>query len=594
MKEFFVGIFENDAEAPLTYLDDERKAIDVLLLKEKEIFSKEIILNEGIDGFINKLQLLTNVMTVFHFSGHHNDDDEAIKLSDEIFNNKGLIEILNNAPKLKMVFINGCSSQKIVDALHNVPIVIGTKTPVYDHFAKTLSNRFYELLLNEKDNINTAEKIESIFNQAKGFQQGHYQHAVTTERGPMAADDIDTKINNYSFKINKEAHDFELRTIYYPDPDNFPVKNRFQNLLDEIKQEEGLKEDLYKYYPYFLCIHLEILSDFHDINNNIYQELSKERYWVIRSMFKEFLNFLKFSAYSIIWSISKRDHNFRTKLSSQLKEILRENLEIGWESHVQDKITEDLFFIYKNIPDEYLIKNTLWVELKACVIQNRELFKDVSDFFSSHLEHNQNSKHEYIKTELYLEKFLRSFTFLRSLGIESIYDVFYNQFRYDNQRSYIINKSYYPVSKRPTALDDKKSEIFEVTDNETLLDIDIHSVYICTTKNKTGKPKRQLNLSPFYLDVNSTSVAKDKIKLYYLDRYSEATEKLIYKEVVNAKVGKESMNNKKKLGDEIEVPLDEEMIWALLKDGKKNIIEIEEKKKIRDHFEYIKNLISHS
>ncbi|GAA4278733.1 hypothetical protein [Aquimarina mytili] len=594
MKEFFVGIFENDAGAPLTHLDDERKAIDVLLLKEKEIFSKEIILNEGIDGFISKLQLLTNVMTVFHFSGHHNNDDEAITLSDEIFNDKGLIQILNNAPKLKMVFINGCSSQKIVDALSNVPIVIGTKTPVYDHFAKTLSTRFYELLLNQKDNIDTAEKIEAIFNQAQGFQHGYYEDSENTERGPMAADDIDNKINNYSFKINREATDFDLRTMYYPDPDNFPVKNRFQNLINEIKQEENLKEDLYKYYPYFLCIHLEILSDFHDINNSIYQELSKERYWVIRSMFKEFLNFLKFSAYSIIWSISKRDLDFKAKLSSQLKEILRENLEIGWESHVQDKITEDLFFIYNNIPDEYLEKNVLWSELKACVIQNRQLFKDVSDFFSAHMEHNQNSKHNYIKTELYLEKFLRNFTFLRSLGIESIYDVFYNQFRYDNQRSYVINRSYYPVSKRPTALDDKKSEIFEVTDDEALLDIDIHSVYICTTKNKSGKPKRQLNLSPFYLDVNSTSVAKDKIKLYYLDRYSEATEKLIYKEVINAKVDRNNDSKKRKLGEEIEVPLDEDMILALYKDGKKDIIEIEEKKKIRDHFEYIKNLISYS
>lgn len=593
MKEYFVGIFENDESAPLSYLDDERKEIDVLLLKHKEIFTKEIIPNEGITGFVSKLQLLTNDMTIFHFSGHHNDQDEAINLSDEVFNNKGLIEILNNAPKLKMVFINGCSSQKIVDALYNVPIVIGTRTPVYDHFAKTLSTRFYELLLNKNDIINASEEIENVFNQAKGFLQGHYEYANGVERGPMAADDIDKKVNNYSFKINKEAHDFELRTLYYPNPDNFPVKNRFQAVINEIKHKENLTEQLYKYYPYFLCIHLEILSNFNDINNSIYQELSKERYWVVRSMFKEFLNFLKFSAYSIIWSISKTDDAFRDNLSIGLKEILRVNLQIGWESHVQHKISEDLFFIYNNIPDTYLEKNPLWSQLKTCVIENRSLFKEVSDFFSSHVENNENSKYEYIKTELYLEKFLKNFEFLRSLGIESIYDVFYNQFRYDNQRSYVINRSYYPVSKRPTALDDRKSEIFEVNDTNTALDIDIHSVYICTTK-KSGNPTRQLNLSPFYLDVNSTSVAKDKIKLYYLDRYSEATEKLIYKEVINAKVDRENDYRKRKLGEEIEVPLDEDMILALYKDGKKNIIEIEEKKKIRDHFGYIKNLIAHS
>ncbi|MBQ0736205.1 hypothetical protein [Aquimarina celericrescens] len=588
MKEYFVGIFENDIQAPLNSLDDERKAIDVLLLKHKELFRKEIIPNEGIDGFISKVQLLTNDMTIFHFSGHHDDGDQAIKLSDEIFNDKGLIEILNNSPKLKMVFINGCSTQKIVDALHNVPIVIGTTTPVYDHFAYSLSTRFYELLLNSQDNINDSKKIDDVFKQAKGFLQGHYKGPKDEERGAGAADDFDIKINNYLFKINREIEQ------WHTNPDTFPVKKNFRELIDEIKLKENLKEDLYKYYPYFLCIHLEILSDFNDINNSVYQELTKERYWVIRSMFKEFLNFLKFSAYSIIWSISKENSDFKEKLSGELKEILRENLEIGWESHVQDKISEDLFFIYNSIPDDYLKKNALWKELKTCVIQSRNLFKEVSDFFSAHLEHNEDSKHEYIKTEFYLEKFIRNFTFLRTLGIESIYDVFYNQFKYDNQRSYIINRSYYPINKRPTAIDDKKNIIFEVKDNQSALDIDVHSVYICTVNAKDGLPKRELNLSPFYLDVNSTSIAKDKIKLYYLDRYSEATDKLIYKEVINARIDKDNYIDGRKLGEEIEVPLDEDMILALYKEGKKDIIEIEEKKKIRDHFEYIKNLIAHS
>ncbi|TSE06136.1 MULTISPECIES: hypothetical protein [Aquimarina] len=588
MNEYFVGVFENDDQAPLHSLDDERKAIDVLLLKHKNIFSKEIIPNEGIDGFISKLQLLTNDMTIFHFSGHHDDGDKAIKLSDEIFNDKGLIEILNNAPKLKMVFINGCSTHKIVEALHNIPVVIGTNTPVYDHFAYTLSTKFYELLLNHKDNINESEKIDDVFKQAKGFLQGHYKAPNDTERGSGAAETIEQKVNNYYFKINKEIEQ------WHTDPDTFPVKKNFQELIDEIRQEENLEEELYKYYPYFLCIHLEILSDFNDINNSVYQELTKERYWVIRSMFKEFLNFLKFSAYSIIWSISKDKPKFRTKLSSQLKETLRDNLELGWESNVQYKISEDLVYIYNNIPDEYLDKNPLWKELKTCVLENQQVFKEVSDFFSTHLEHNKNSKQDYIRTEQYLEKFIRNFKFLRNLGIESIYDVFYNQFKYDNQRSYVINRSYYPVSNRPTALDNKKSVVFEVTDEESTLDIDVHSVYICTTKNGTGKPKRELNLSPFYLDVNSTSVAKDKIKLYYLDRYSEATDKLIYKEVINARVDRDNTSKKKKLGEEIEVPLNQDMILGLYKDGKKDIIEIEEKKKIRDHFEYIKNLISNS
>ncbi len=593
MKEYFVGIFENDEVAPLNYLEEERKAIDVLLLKHKETFTKEIIPNEGIQGFVSKLQLLTNDMTMFHFSGHHNDTTKAIKLHDEVFNDKGLINILNNAPKLKMVFINGCSTQKIIDSLHNVPIVIGTTTPVYDYSAQVVSERFYQLLLNNKSNLTSSTKIEEVFKQAKGFLQGHHQYSDDGQRGVMALEDIDQKIDNYQININLGAKDFEQRVTYNTDPDSFPVKKHFKAILDEIAQEENLTEKIYKYYPYFLCIHLEILSDFNDINNSIYQELSKERYWVIRSMFKEFLNFLKFSAYSIIWSIAKNDKTFKTKLSTQLKETLRDNLEIGWESNVQYKISEDLVIMYSNIPDSYLSHQPLWMELKKCVLENQHVFSEVSNFFSNYIENN-NGKHDFIKAELYLKMFLKNLKFLRSLGIESIYDVFYNQFRYDNQKSFIINRSYYPVNKRPTALDDKKSEIFEVQDGDNAIDIDIHSVYICSTENANGTPRRALNLSPFYLDVNSTSVAKDKIKLYYLDRYSEATDKLIYKEVINAKEDKNSNSKKRKFGEEIEVPLDADMILALYKDGKSDIIEIEEKKKIRDHFGYIKELIATS
>ncbi len=595
MKEIFVGIFENDQDNPLNYLDQERDKINDLFLNHIDTFNAPLLKDAGIKGFMGNLEKLTNEMTIFHFSGHHNDKAQTLKLSDDIFRNQGLIKILNASPKLKMVFINGCSTGEIVDALHNVPIVIGTKTPVYDSFAQQFSVRLYNLLLANKENLTNSDFIKSIYHQTIGFFEGYFEDPDDTERGVMSLEELTKKTNNYIIKINKDtAANFDQRVTYNSNPGNYPLKSKFKELVNEIKENEKLTEDLYKYYPYFLCIHLEILSEFNDINNSVYQELSKERYWVIRSLFKEFLNFLKFSAYSIIWSISKEHGNeFTIKLSNQLKEILRENLEIAWESHVQDKISEDLAFIYSNIPDDYITKNELWIDLKHCVLEHRNIFKEISDFFSAH-ENNDIDTHDYMRTELYLHEFIRKFKFLRSLGIESIYDVFYNQFRYNKQRSYVINRSYYPVSNRPIALDEQKSVVYNINDNEPGFDIDIHSVYLCTVANDNGALKRELNLSPFYLDVNSTSVAKDKIKLYYLDRYSEATEKLIYKEVVNAKVYRQNNGVQKDLGEEIEVPLEESMIWALYKDGKENIIQIEEKKKIRDHFGYIKNLIASS
>ncbi|MBQ4819452.1 hypothetical protein [Aquimarina sp. MMG016] len=584
--EYFVGIFENDNQNPLSYLEDEYSAIDGLLLSNKDQFTKEIISNKGVDGFIDKVKELTNDMTVFHFSGHQGGG--TIQLSDEVFNNKGLINILNNAPKLKMVFINGCSTDAIINSLDNVPIVIGTTTPVYDHFAKTFSERFYSLLLNEEENINSSDLIENVFLQAVGFQQGYYKdpEEKDNQRGSMAFEELNKKLDNYVIKINKEAQDFDQRVIYNQIPDAYPIYSGFKKLEQEIIKEEKLDDKLYKYYPYFLCIHLYKLSDYDNDNNSKYQKLGEERYRTTRKILNEFLKFLKFSAYSIIWSISKEHPDFSSQLSPEVKTVLRENLKISWQLNDQDRIIEDLALIYSNIPDKYIENYPFWQELKECAVENQKDFQYVSDFFFEHTDQNQSSKQQYIKAESYLRIFLKRFRFLRTLGIESIYDVFYYQFKYKSERSYFINKSFYPIDSRPLLQGFETGEVFTVTDSSTMIDINVHSVYVYKTEIKEDQliNNRAINLSPFYLDINSASVAADKIKLYYLDRYHVSGNKLIYEAVDSDNLDEE---NKK-----ITVPLNPILLENQSINGNGTIKLIESKKKLLDHFKTIWEIIS--
>ncbi|MEW7278954.1 hypothetical protein ABW636_10200 [Aquimarina sp. 2201CG1-2-11] len=582
--EYFVGIFENDTQNPLSHLDDEKATIDKLLLTHNNRFSKEIIHNEGIDNFINKLTLIANDMTVFHFSGHQGDG--ALQLSDEVFHNKGLVNILNNAPKLKMVFINGCSTDTIINALQNVPIVIGTTTPVYDHFAKTLAIRFYELLLNEEENINNSNLVENIFRQTIGFQQGHYRDPGTdAQRGAMALDELTKKIDNYILKVHKNATNFDQR-LTYSIPDEYPIYSGFKKLEQEIIKEEDLDEKLYKYYPYFLCIHLYKLSEYEDDRNGKYQKLGQDRYKTTRRIFNEFLKFLKFSAYSMIWSISKSDPQFTTTLDPEVKRVLRENLTISWQSNDQEKITEDLAFVYGNIPDQYLQEKPLWMDLKNCAVQNEKDFKQVSRFFFDHPDQNQSSTSQYIEAESYLRIFLKRFRFLRSLGIESIYDVFYYQFKYNSERSYVINKSYYPIDSRPLLQGYETGEVFTMKDEKVQIDINVHSVYVCTSSMKEGimTQTRSLNLSPFYLDINSASVAADKIKLFYLDRYHQTGNKLIYEAI---DIDNIDVEHKK-----IMIPRNPILLENQTINGNGTIKLIEEKKKLLAHFNTIWELIS--
>lgn len=573
MNEYFVGIFENDAQNPLSFLKDECTYLDTLFMGKG--IQKEIIENRGVDDSMQRLKMLTDKMTIFHFSGHHGNS--ALKFSDDVFNNNGLIEILNNAKNLKLVFVNGCATKEIVEKLINVPVVIGTATPVYDHFAKTLSASFYQILLTDPEQLRYSDFIENAFLQARGFQMGNYYIDGDKARGLIPMDDLQNRLNNYIFKVNTNAANFHQRLTYNFDPDQYPVNRSYRMLEDEIKLEEGLEESFYQYYPYFICIHLRKLSDGNRLSYQEFQKLSFERFSTIRKIIQEFFKFLHFSAYSIIWTISRNPNNkgFLENLSAETKQKLRENLTFSWKDRPPPMIVENLEAIYSNIPDEYLNGQPLWATLKKCVIDNREDFKKVADFMFDYFDQTSEAKLKYLKAESYLKIFLKRFKFLRNIDIESVYDVYYNQFMFTDTPSYFINKSFYPVDKRPDYHDNDLKEEGTINQANPIPDINIHSIYIY----ENNFTNRVLNMSPFYIDVNSSSLVAEKIKLYYLDMYAEKSGTLSFLPI------DDDMQNGPT--SKIKVALNPGAMNSLTKEE----MEIEERKKIMNHFNSIKKML---
>lgn len=573
MDEYFVGIFENDKNKPLSFLKEECDAIDAQLINKN--IQKEIIQDAGVTVFMDKLAKLQDKMTIFHFSGHHGAD--ALQFSDDIFNDKGLTAILNKAPRLKMVFINGCATQKIVEALTNVPVVIGTADPVYDHFAKTLSTRFYELLLNDPKYIQYSDFIENSFLQARGFQLGNYYEDGDKARGIFPLEKLNDRINRYLFKINKYAKDFEQRVTYNFDPDQYEVNRSYKILEKEIKDEEELEESLYQYYPYFICIHLRKIADTSRLGYQEYQKLSFERYATIKMIFKEFFKFLHFSAYSVIWTISRSPKypDFMDRLSDDTKKRLRENLTAGWKDNPPVSIIENLAAIYQDIPDKYIKDVVFFQDLKSCVLDNIEDFKKVADFIFDYFDQNGDAKLKYLRAESYLKIFLKRFKFLRQIDIESVYDVYYSQFMFTDQPSYFINKSFFPVDKRPDYHDSDLLEEGSINKDNPIPDINIHSVYIY----QNDYNNRVLNMSPFYIDVNSSSLVAEKIKLYYLDMYAEKSGTLSFLPIDDI----ESLAGN---SNKIKVALNPGAVSSLTREE----IEVEEQKKIISHFNSIKEL----
>lgn len=92
-----------------------------------------------------------NRISIFHYGGHANGFQlllEALDGSHASASSKGLIPFLGRQRGLKLVFLNGCSSQQQSLELvrEGVPAVVGTSQSINDNIATGLAIRFYKAI----------------------------------------------------------------------------------------------------------------------------------------------------------------------------------------------------------------------------------------------------------------------------------------------------------------------------------------------------------------------------------------------------------------------------------------------------------------
>lgn len=150
-------ITSNDLDNQLHQIDAERKHIEDALRHYHNNFQLLVISSPytSIDHLFKLLNEHSGNIVLLHFAGHFggglqlNDN----QLKTETANNKGIANVLGKEAQdgiLKFVFLNGCSTKSLVDALRaeNVPSIIGTNYPVADGKATTFANAFYRKLAN--------------------------------------------------------------------------------------------------------------------------------------------------------------------------------------------------------------------------------------------------------------------------------------------------------------------------------------------------------------------------------------------------------------------------------------------------------------
>ena len=141
--------FANQQQQLLPTLQEEDQTLYKLLsarakLQHFQLHRDSFVTTETLPSF---LTLYRDKISIFLFSGHAGRD-RLIFTEGQTAHASGIAAMLGQCPNLKLVFLNGCSTQGQVAMLleHQVPVVIATSSPVSDESATFFSIRFFEAL----------------------------------------------------------------------------------------------------------------------------------------------------------------------------------------------------------------------------------------------------------------------------------------------------------------------------------------------------------------------------------------------------------------------------------------------------------------
>ncbi|MBK8831220.1 MAG: CHAT domain-containing protein [Saprospiraceae bacterium] len=149
----FANDKQNTGAGYLRGLTQERNAIRDALIKAEEnglcqvIVEPDVTVDRLFDVFQNSAY--RDRIAIFHYGGHADSYSlllESASGGKATAHSEGLVSFLAKQKSLKLVFLNGCSSQKQSEELiaAGLPAVIGTSQSINDTIATGLSTRFYK------------------------------------------------------------------------------------------------------------------------------------------------------------------------------------------------------------------------------------------------------------------------------------------------------------------------------------------------------------------------------------------------------------------------------------------------------------------
>ena len=154
--------FANNPDNPLSSLSrEEEEVFDILSRRYvKKHFDLQRESHATLPKFAQHLIRFRDNLSVILYSGHAGRDQ--LLLEDQVANAKGIAQLLGQCPKLKLVILNGCSTEgqvKQLLELDNRPVVIATSAPINDRAATQFSISFFQAFSEQYSPLEEAFQI---------------------------------------------------------------------------------------------------------------------------------------------------------------------------------------------------------------------------------------------------------------------------------------------------------------------------------------------------------------------------------------------------------------------------------------------------
>jgi len=531
--------FANDKEDNARYLrnlDVERKGIREVLEKDEEV---EIVERVGVSlsEIFDIFQKYQNRIVGFHYGGHADGYQLLLESSkgsaNSVAGGNGIVKLLADQKNLKFAFFNGCSTKAFAEALQNaLPVVISTESSIADEVAKDFAIRFYKGLA---ENLT----IQKAYQQTLGFLTSHYgreprglyRKEITDVNVPKAAPWTLTlnplrrsEVANWTLKPTTESQ--KEGEAAANQVNQFLVEPLYEALAmhqpELLQRTEWKNKDLRRVklliiesFPYPISVNLRKLFS----NTAEIMAFSEARIRQLLQSYWDAQNFLALTLLSELWEIQFKNEGFMMDTSAveKIKDFLsqptKERQASTWE--LCKNILKDVEFagetlFVSELADLLAVmedENSQWS--KACqFLDEQEISLSVGE-----------AKKSILATEENLAIVLKYLAFWIKYKLQVVKNILFHKIR--SQEAKYQHSVLFFNHQNEELSEDERQEAQFFTDSRSVI---LH-------KSQMPIPKEYLNLSPFFIDINSFRGAVNAQLFYCAGKASP--EKLHYQSIDN-------------------------------------------------------------